>query len=220
MSPSHLTPKQKQFLDYIRGFQAKQGYAPSQQEIARHFGFRSLGTVQNYLKRLEQQGLLQKSWNAKRGLQVAENFSSSLRSLPEAPDPSSVSLPLVGRVAAGFPLEAVEGSDRVEVPRSLVGRGEHFALQVQGDSMVGEGIFSGDTIVVRKQAVARNGQTVVALVGKDATLKRYFQTGKEVELRPANSAYPSLRIDLSQEGLDFEIKGVLVGLIRKFSEGA
>ncbi len=120
-----LTPKQKEVLDFILEFGARQGYAPSQQEIARHFGFKSLGTVQNYLVRLERAGLLRKEHNAKRSLQVLP---------PQPVAQPAVSLPLLGRVAAGRPIEALEEGITLEVPSSMVPpQSECFALRVVGD---------------------------------------------------------------------------------------
>ncbi len=203
MKTTGLTPKQKQVLEFIRGFADSQGYAPSQQEIARRFGFRSLGTVQNYLVRLEAQGLLRRSWNAKRSLEVVPSDREGDRGEGE--------LPLLGYVAAGRPIEALENPEAIEVPAWLIGRGEHFVLRVQGSSMVGEGILDGDYVVVRRQADAADGTTVVALVDGDATVKRIFRHGERVELRPANPAMESLWVGEEQ---DFRIQGTLAGVIR------
>jgi repressor LexA len=200
MSPSHLTPKQKRVFDYIRDFTEAQGYAPSQQEIAARFGFRSLGTVQNYLVRLEEQGFLRRSWNAKRALEVVDRGSAS-------PD-----VPLVGRVAAGRPIEAVAQDERLEVPSWTLGKGEHFALLVKGNSMVGDGILDGDYIVVRRQADAANGQTVVALVDGEATVKRFFRRADGIELQPANPTMTPIRVE---PGQDFLIHGLVVAVIRR-----
>lgn len=126
MSP--MTPKQKMILDFIQSYADREGYPPSQQEIADSFGFRSLGTVQNYLVRLEREGLLTKDWNARRSMRVIR------------PQRNALELPLVGTVAAGKPIEAIETPDSIEVPASMVGPGENFVLRVKGDSMIGDGI--------------------------------------------------------------------------------
>lgn len=199
MTESRLTPKQKRLLDFIQGYQQANGYAPTQQEIAERFGFRSLGTVQNYLVRLERQGLLRKPWNAKRALEVV------------AEEPRTYRLPLLGRVAAGRPIEAVSGADEIEVPPFLVRGGESFVLRVVGDSMIGDGILDGDYVVVRRRATAENGETVVALLDGEATVKRYYRRNGEVELRPANPAMDSIRVG---EGQDLRIEGVVVGVLR------
>lgn len=200
MSPRHLTPKQKQVLDYIQAYSAEQGYAPTQQEIARRFGFQSLGTVQNYLVRLEREGFLRRSWNAKRALEVVDA------------GPRENEIPLLGRVAAGRPIEAVAQADTLEVPGWMAGKGETFALRVKGDSMVGDGILDGDYVVVRRQSRAENGQTVVACLDNEATVKRFYRVGGKVELRPANPAVAVIEVE---DGASLEIQGVVVGLIRR-----
>ena len=197
MSP--ITPKQKKVLDFIEAFIEREGYSPSQQEIALSFGFRSLGTVQNYLVRLEREGVLSKDWNAKRGMRVLR------------PKGNSLELPLAGTVAAGKPIEAVETHDTIEVPPSMVGLGENFVLRVRGDSMVGDGILDGDYVVVHKQASADNGQTVIALIHDEATVKRLYRKGQHIELHPAN---PSMQPIIVEDEENFRIEGVVVGVIR------
>jgi len=197
MSPP--TPKQKAICDFIESYTDKHGYPPSQQEIARAFGYSSLGTVQNYIVRLVREGALAKDWNAKRGLRVLQ------------PKSGAVELPLYGLVAAGRPIEAIANPDSIEVPPSMIGSGENFVLKVQGDSMIGDGILDGDFVVVRIQAQANPGQTVVALVNGAATVKRLMRRGRQIELQPANPAMEPLLIS---EAEDFRIEGVVVGVIR------
>ena len=199
-----LTPKQRKLLDFIIDFKSDHGYAPSQHEIASHFGFKSLGTVQDYLTRLERQGALQKTWNARRGTQVVRSTTTR----------DAVPLPLSGRVAAGRPIEAIETHETVDVPASMLGRGEHIVLKVTGESMIDEGILNGDFVIIKKQLTAENGQTVVALVGNEATIKKYYRRKGNVELHPANPAYHPLIISSMVEHSDFKIEGVLVGVIR------
>jgi repressor LexA len=196
-----LTPKQKQVFDFIARHIDEQGFAPSQQEIARAFGFRSLGTVQNYLVRLEREGLLGRDWNARRGLQLRVETERGLK------------LPLAGTVAAGRPIEAIETPGTIEVPPSMVGQGEHFVLRVAGDSMIGDGIIDGDYVVVRKQATAEHGQTVVALLDNEATVKRLHRRGERLELHPANPAMQPIVVDDPET---FRIEGVVVGVIRHY----
>jgi repressor LexA len=203
MTP-RLTPKQKRLLDYIRAASEANGYAPSQQEIADHFGFRSLGTVQNYLVRLEREGFLRRIWNAKRALEPVELKR-------EVHEIAGAELPLLGFVAAGRPIEAVASQDAVEVPPSMIRRGENFALRVKGDSMIGDGILDGDYVIVCRRPTAEMGQTVVALVDGEATVKHFHKTGAGVELRSANPAYPTILVGPEQ---DFRIEGVVVGVIR------
>lgn len=257
-----LTPKQKAVLDYIQGFSGEHGYAPSQHEIAKHFGFKSLGTVQNYLIRLERHGFLRKAWNAKRGMEVLRDrqfeesgiplgSSTTTPSSPEGslipfrkkiqdavPKPSPhgalesataasvVALPLLGKVAAGLPIEYAEYDQTVEVPLSLFSRPSagshrerfaenHYVLRVKGDSMIGDGILEGDYVVIEKRASAQPGETVVAMIGTEATIKRFYRKKGQIELRPANPSYEPILIDSLTETRDFRIEGVMVGLIRK-----
>ncbi len=217
-----LTPKQKEILDYIESFAAEHGYAPSQQEIAQHFGFRSLGTVQNYLVRLTRHGFLKKTLNARRGAQVVGNPTNvDHHTTPSATSAlaGSVPLPLLGRVAAGRPIEAVLQLEMLDVPTTMLKgpSSAHFVLQVKGDSMRDDGIFDGDFVVIRKTDHAENGQTVVALVNSEATLKKFFQRGSRIELHPANPAYqPFVFEENSDESFQFKVEGICTGLIRKF----
>lgn len=197
MSP--LTPKQKQLLDFIIEHKEREGYAPSQREIAQALGFRSLGTVQNYLVRLEREGFIERSWNARRGIRVT---------LPEG---HGYELPLAGTVSAGKPIEAIEVPDTIEVPQTMAGSGDNFVLRVKGDSMIEDGILDGDLVVVRKQEAADNGQTVVAIIDNEATVKRLVHEGERIELHPAN---PSMEPIIVEEGVNFRIEGVVVGVIR------
>jgi repressor LexA len=184
-----LTPKQQDLLNFIHVFNENQGFAPSQREIAQHFGFRSLGTVQNYLKALEAKGYLQKDKHQSRALRLSEVESSA------------ISIPLLGRVAAGRPIEAIEHRRTVEVPPALLRGGENFALEVRGDSMVEEGIREGD------------GQIVIAMLDGEATVKKFFWRNGEVELRPANATMEPIYVN---SGQGFQILGLVVGLIRKY----
>lgn len=200
-----LTPKQKLFIDFIDDFTREQGFAPSQTEIARHFGFSSLGTVQRYLTRLKEQGLLQSApAHARRGIAV--------KAARAAPLAQSLMLPLLGRVAAGQPIEAVENQDEIEVPASLIKRGEHFVLQVVGNSMIEDGILNGDFVIVKKQKAAERGQMIIALVDDAATVKRFYPQKDGIELHPANPMYHPILVRPDQS---FQIEGVVAGVIRK-----
>ena len=199
MSP--LTPKQKKVLDFIEEFSAREGYPPSQQEIAAAFGFRSLGTVQNYLVRLEREGVLSRDWNARRGMRLVR------------PKEAGLELPLVGTVAAGRPIEAVETPESVAIPPDFMGRGETFVLRVKGNSMVGDGILDGDLIVVEKRRRLENGALAVVLLhGADATVKRFYQEGDTVRLKPSNSALEEIVFPAA----GVEVRGVVVGLLRRY----
>jgi repressor LexA len=199
-----LTPKQQKLLQYINNYQTEKGYSPSQREIANHFGFKSLGTVQNYLKRLQDNQFLKKEWNSKRGIQVMSGTT-----------PASVQteIPLLGKVAAGLPLQ-FEMNESVEVPFSLLGKdAEYFALLVQGESMIEDGILDGDLVVIKKQNSANHGDTVVASLNNEATIKRLYKQSGRIELLPANPKYQPIVVDTANK---FVIEGVLVGLVRKY----
>jgi len=198
---SGLTERQRAIYEFIRKYIAGHGIAPSYEEIRRAFRFRSYNSVQKHLKRLEERGVLKSPWgNRKRALELIE------------PRPAATSLPLVGRVAAGRPVEAIAHPESVEVPEALLRGADNFALRVVGDSMIDEGIHDGDIVVVKPQRDALNGQTVVALIGDDATIKQFHRQGSLIELRPAN---PTMRPIVLQEE-DLQIQGVVVGLIRRF----
>jgi len=198
-----LTPKQKEILDFISRSLTKRGFAPTQQEIAQHFKFSSLGTVQNYLVRLERDGFLKKIWNGKRSLSVQP---------PKGLGPLAKSLRLVGRVAAGQPIEAIETEGTLEVPASMLRSGDYFVLEVVGSSMIEDGILHGDYLIVRKQRSAEEGQTVVALIDDGATVKRFHKKKGAIELHPANPAFQPIRVTPDRS---FQIEGIVAGVIRK-----
>jgi repressor LexA len=196
----NLTKRQKEILDFLREYRLAHGISPTQREICEKFGFSSFGTIQKHLKLLEQKKALTKDWNKSRGVAPTE-------------EPSGTSVPLLGLVAAGRPIEAFPTEESIEVPTSLLGRGEHFVLRVRGDSMVEDGIRDGDYIVVAKRERAENGQTVVALVRGEATLKRFYAEGKRIRLQPANLSMKPI----FAESRDVRIQGVVTGLIRDYS---
>lgn len=192
-----LTPKQQQVLRFINEQLEDRGVSPTLREIAEHFGFSSLGTVQNYLIRLKDHGMIKSEWNGKRSLK---------------PTPSTKMLPLLGRVAAGVPIEAIEIPELIEIPSYLRPEGECFVLEVTGQSMKDDGVYDGDYVIIKKQHSAQNGQTVVALIDNEATIKRYYKHKDYVELRPANPDFKPIVVRSDH----FKIEGVVVGLIRNF----
>jgi repressor LexA len=195
-----LTERQRQVYEFIKDFIGRRGMAPSYEEIRKAFRFRSYNSVQKHLKALEAKGALKTPWaNRKRALELVD------------PGPAAVRLPLLGRVAAGRPIQAIPNPESLEVPEVLLRGEDNFALRVVGDSMVEEGIRDGDIVIVKRQRDAQNGQTVVALIGDDATIKQFHRHGKKIELRPAN---PRLRPIVVDEE-DIQIQGIVVGLIRK-----
>jgi len=198
-----LTEKQKAFLRYISSYMEDWGRSPSFEEICSHFGFTSYNTVTTYLKTLEWKGYIRLPLkkNQKRAIEVISPVETR-----------RLEFPLLGRVAAGKPIEAVEEVDAIEVPPSMIGQGDHFVLQVRGDSMKEDGILNGDFIVVRKQPTAENGQTVVALINNEATVKKYYKRENYVELRPAHTDMEPIII---REG-DLRIEGRVMGVIRHY----
>jgi repressor LexA len=198
-----LTKKQQEVLGFISRYGEEWGQSPSFDEICSHFGFNSYNTVTTYLKILERKGYIRLPGrkNQKRAIEVISPVEAR-----------RFEFPLLGRVAAGKPIEAVEDVDVIEVPPSMIGSGDHFVLQVKGFSMLEDGILDGDFVVIRKQSTAENGETVVALINNEATLKRYYRRGDQIELRPAHEGMESIWVS---EG-DLRLEGKVVGVIRKY----
>jgi repressor LexA len=199
----HLTKRQKEILDFICEYLEREGYAPSLEEIGERFGLSSVATVHKHVQNLVDKNLLRKAWNRSRSIEVVR----------EERAPASVEIPLLGRVAAGRPIEAISVPDTIAVPPDLVARKECFALRVSGDSMIEDHIVDGDVVVLEARKSPRDGETVVALIDREeATLKRFYLDGGKVRLVPANAAlepfeYPAERV---------EVQGVVVGLVRRF----
>lgn len=237
-NPMPLTEKEKMVLEFIEGQQADMGVSPSYQEIKDRFGFASYNSVQNYLKQLTTKGYIQVASNQKRSIQILHSsraVQEQAQTIRQSKTPPRASLlqkygereevlhlPLLGKVAAGRPLEHFTHDEFVQVPPSLVRNPEKsFALKVSGSSMIEDGIFDGDVIIVQKQAAVVNGEIVVATIENESTVKRLFtktnngqrSSEKLIELRPANSTMQSMWYPPDQ----VEIQGVVVGLIRKFN---
>ncbi len=196
-----LTKKQKEVLDYIINYNQKEGIYPTYSEIQNHFGFKSKGSVQDYIGYIKDAGLLKESKNT-RGFELTTTAESM------------VQIPILGDVAAGYPIDVVGDLETqlISVPEAMVSKGNCFALHVKGNSMIEDCIMDGDYIVVRSQKVARAGDTVVALVDGAATVKKYYKKNNRIELHPANQALKPIIIS----GGDFKIEGIVVGLIRKY----
>lgn len=195
-----LTAVQAKVFECLREYIDRNGYPPSFEEIRRHMDFRN--AVIRHLKQLVRRGCITPPGNHRK------------RSLTLVPlrAASAVSIPFPGVVAAGNPVEVVEVPESIEVPGNFLGDGNNFALRVQGESMIEAGIHNGDILIVTRQAHAENGQTVVALVNGEATVKRFYRQGQDVELRPANSQMQPIRVLAEQ----IEIVGVVMGLIRNY----
>lgn len=202
-TPVALTKRQREILDYLRSFIAQRGYSPSLQEIGDHFGLSSVATVHKHVQHLVEKGLVQKSWNRSRSVELVAGAER---------DPTL--LPLLGTVAAGAPIEAVEVAETISVPPEMSGSAnQSFVLQVRGDSMIEEQIRDGDYVVVESRPVASDGETVVALIrGEEATLKKLYRRGSTVRLVPANSSMQPIEVPAGE----VEIRGVVRGLLRRY----
>lgn len=198
-----LTRRQREILDYIESFIDSYGYSPSFEEIAGFFGYSSLATVHEHLTNLEQKGFLRKNYNKSRSLELVR-----------AEGALAVELPLLGNVAAGLPIEAIEERETVSVPHDMLRSGENYVLRVRGDSMIEEQIRDGDYIVVNSRESAENGEMVVALVhGDSATVKKYYrEKAGRIRLQPANEMMKPMYFDES----DVRIQGVVVAVIRRY----
>ncbi len=215
---TYLTERQKEILEFVHEYRRERGIAPTHREICARFGYSSYGTVYKHLKLLQDKGFLRRDWNQKRGIEL-------IRAIPGGPGDSpatDLELPFYGRIAAGRPIEAVAGNERVTVPAHLLAsRGNapgandpanHYVLRVVGDSMVEDGIHDGDFVIVLRREVAEPGEMVVALVGDEATLKRIYPEGAMVRLQPANPSMQPFWVPAR----DVRVQGVVVGLMRKF----
>ena len=252
--PQPLTPKEKGILEFLEIYIGRHGLSPSFQEIKDHFGFASFNSVQRYLKQLEKKEYIHvPGGNRKRAISLLSSSSAVQDSVTQLHDshnnnifarsafPSAdsspreasasfaepLSLPLLGKVAAGLPIEAMEDNEFVDVPASFVrNANKSYALQVQGNSMIDDGIHDRDIILVQEQSHASEGEIVVAMVDTEATVKRFYKhrvvpkagqnhvdwDGPVIELRPSNSEMKSMWFHPAQ----VEIRGVVVGLLRKY----
>ncbi|HVE80963.1 MAG TPA: transcriptional repressor LexA [Candidatus Dormibacteraeota bacterium] len=202
-----LTKRQKEVYDYITQYIEAHGYAPSYREIAEAFKLGSVATVADHVETLVSKGMLSKNEGSARSLQVIKEADFD--------EDRSIGLPIMGLIAAGQPIQTLEGhKETLEVPPFMVGRRHSYVLQVKGDSMVEDGIFEGDYVVIQEKEVPSNGEMVVALInGEEATLKRYYKEKNHIRLQPANSAYEPIIV---KAGTPINIQGVCIGVIRKY----
>jgi repressor LexA len=203
-----ITKRQRQVYDFIYGFVQENGYSPSFEEICHGMGLSSLATVHKHISNLEKKGLLKRDYNRSRSIDVLP-----IRGLfRRQPKPSEITLPLLGRIAAGQPIEAVENPETLslgDITRSK----DVFVLQVKGESMRDEHIVDGDYVLVEKTESARDGEIVVALVeNNDATLKRLFREGTNIRLQPSNSAMKPIIVPAKS----VQVQGRVIGVLRKY----
>lgn len=198
-----LTKRQMELFKYLEGYIRANGYAPTIEEIGARFELSSPATVHKHLCNLEVKGLIRRVPNLSRAIELPRRTKTR----------GAVELPLLGLVAAGSPIAALEGDDTFAVPEEFVRRGNTFVLRVKGNSMVDDGIWDGDYIVVEERAAADNGETVVALIHGDATVKRFFrEKGGRVRLVPANESMSPMIL----RAADVTIRGVVVAVMRKY----
>jgi len=198
-----LTKRQKQLIDYLNDYIGEHGFAPTLAEIGEYFGLSSLATVHKHLHNLEEKGFIKRVHNHSRALEVPVHGHRG----------SARTLKLSGTVAAGAPIEAIEGNESITVPEEFVRRDDTFCLRVKGDSMIEDGIRDGDYIIVEGRNTARNGETVVALLAGEATVKKFYREADgTVRLQPANSAMRPIMV----RGGELSIRGVVVGLMRRY----
>jgi repressor LexA len=200
-----LTKRQREILTYLSTYSEEHGYAPSFEEIATQFNYNSLATVHEHLTNLERKGYIKRAYNESRGIEL----------VPSEVYPRAASLPLLGTVAAGMPIEAIQMPESIGVPEDLVRRaGNHFVLRVRGNSMIDEQIRDGDYVIVEDRQSARDGEMVIALLGgENATLKKFYrESGGTIRLQPANSAMKPIYVDEE----DVRVRGVVIGVLRKY----
>jgi len=231
-----LTTKQHELLVFIDQHLRATGCSPSFEEMKEALDLRSKSGIHRLITALEERGFLRRHKHRARALEVVRlsddlappardvprfapnvikgDFSGKMPGVKAARETGAVSLPLYGKIAAGLPIEAMnENEDEIEVPVALIGGGEHFALEVEGESMIEAGIFDGDTVIIRKGEVAETGQIVVALVDEsEVTLKRLRRRGNSVALEPANKLYETKIFPADR----VKIQGRLVALLRRY----
>ncbi len=199
-----LTRRQKEVLDYISSFVQRNGYSPSFEEIARGLDLKSLATVHKHISNLQTKGFLERAHNRSRSIDVLP---------PRTRQRSAERLPLMGRIAAGYPVEAMETTESISLS-DITGNKEVFALEVRGDSMRDEHIVNGDYVLVERTQKAREGEIVVALVrGAETTLKRYYIEGNLIRLQPSNTEMDPIFVPATE----VSIQGRVLGMLRKYS---
>ncbi|MFY9226880.1 MAG: transcriptional repressor LexA [Blastocatellia bacterium] len=197
-----ISEKQRQVYDFIVKFVKTEGHSPMIRDIARHFGFSSPATVHKYLVALEAAGMI-----------VRGKRNALVQLLPEEHNSEAIDIPLLGKIAAGRPIDVIAQEEAISIPKEMLGRSRTYALRVVGDSMIDEHIADGDLIIVEHCQQAQNGQTVVALVNdSSATVKKIFFDKGQVKLQPANTKYQPLMFDPGQ----VKVQGRVIGVMRRY----
>lgn len=200
-----LTKRQREILTYLATYSEEHGYAPSFEEIATEFNYNSLATVHEHLTNLERKGYIKRAYNESRGIEL----------IPSEIFPRTATLQLLGTVAAGMPIEAIQMPETIGVPEDLVRRsGNHYVLRVRGNSMIDEQIRDGDFVIVNEKHTADNGEMVIALIdGTSATVKKFYrERDGRIRLQPANETMNPIYVHEN----DISIQGIVVGVLRRF----
>lgn len=204
MNPIPLTAKQQQILRFILEFREKKGISPTLEEIGDSLQVNRV-TIFGHIKEMERKGALRKAHRLSRSIEILQSPEDQAAWIPP--------IPILGRIAAGFPIEAVEDRELFDFRDLVPPNGEVFILRVKGQSMVEDGIRDGDYVLVERRSTAHNGETVVALLGEgEATLKRFFREEGRIRLQPANAEMSPIFVE---EGREIQIQGVVIGVIRK-----
>ena len=200
---NYISPKKQRFIDFIKNFTNQNNRPPTFVEIMAGLKIKSLGTINWYVNELEKDGLLERirGKNGKRALSVLEHHIQNR-------------LPLLGLIAAGYPLDVFEDVDYVNVPAQYI-KPENYVLKVNGNSMIEDQIRDGDYVIIRKTETAQNGEAVVALINNEATLKRYYLNSTGIELHPQNTDFNIIYINPRD---DFKINGVVLAVFREYSK--
>ncbi len=206
----NLTPKQLEIVQFIVDYRERKGLAPTLEEIARELGVSKI-TIYEHVAQLEKKGAITKQKYQSRSLTVSPALIAELKTRREAQAHQTFSLPLLGRIAAGQPIEAVEVPEEIDLSDMVRRDRASYILRVKGNSMIDEGIKNGDFVIVENRNWASNGETVVAVINdNEATLKKFYREGDRIRLQPANPDMQPLYVDKA------EIRGVVVGVLRKY----
>jgi repressor LexA len=206
-----LTKRQKEFLDFLAGFLDKRGYSPSYEEIAEGLSLASLATVHKHIMALEAKHYIKRGFNQSRSLEIAPRYYEEQRQHHQPPP--GLEMPLLGRIAAGSPVEAIAGQDTLSFS-DFVGDPNTYALQVRGESMIEDHIMGGDYVLVEKATDARDGDIVVALIdGMETTLKRLYREPQNfIRLQPANASMEPIVVDAAR----VQVQGRVLAVMRKY----
>tara|TARA_B100001741_G_scaffold150585_1_gene124384 strand:+ start:10 stop:636 length:627 start_codon:yes stop_codon:yes gene_type:complete len=207
-----LTKKQKELLDYITVVNKKFGISPSYEEMKDKLKLKSKSGIHRIISALEERGFIRKLANKARAIEIIQN-NKNVSPTNEVIN-KIIEIPLYGKIAAGTPIEAISNaSSYIPTPTNMVNKGEHYALEISGESMIGSGINDKDIAIIKRTTIANNGQIVVALIDKtEATLKKFKKTSSKIVLIPSNDLYQAQSYDLPR----VQIQGILVGLMRKY----